>query len=123
MKKLENFQKAVTKLQEFLRSSPDTELEQTGVIQAFEYSFEAAWKYLQAIGTDAGYECNSPKTSLAAGLQMGLIPHSKESVWASMLSDRNLTSHTYQATLLATMFQKIRDEYTPELARLSRPTP
>lgn len=118
MKKKENFDRSFAKLNEFLNSSPKSELEKTGVIQAFEFTFEAAWKYLQSLAQDAGFECGSPKAAFLCAIQIGLVPAEKETVWAEMLKDRNLTSHTYQAVLLETMFVRIKDEYVPELARL-----
>jgi nucleotidyltransferase substrate binding protein (TIGR01987 family) len=116
--KKENFIQALKKLETFLASKPESELEKTGIIQSFEYTFEAAWKYLQETAQEAGFECNSPKSALTCGIQMGLIPLSHEAVWSEMLKDRNLTSHTYQGVLLETLFVKIRDLYATEFSRL-----
>ena len=118
MKKKDNFDRSLAKLIEFLSSSPKTELEKTGVIQAFEFTFEAAWKYLQSLAQEAGYECGSPKAAFVCAIQMGLIPVEQEAVWSEMLKDRNLTSHTYQAVLLETMFDRIKNQYSLELSRL-----
>lgn len=41
----------------------------------------------------------SPKTAFEWALQNGWIKAADESAWLEILSDRNLTSHTYRAAM------------------------
>ena len=68
-----------------------------GLIQRFEFSFELAWKTMQAAAALEGVAVRSPKTALAQALQSGWLQD--ETLWFRMLEARNLSSHTYSAPL------------------------
>ena len=94
-----NFTRALTKLDQFLSEPTTTEKEQAGIIQAFEFCFETAWKALQKRALHEKLSVASPRKAFEYALQAGLILPTEESQWAQMLEDRNLTTHTYEETL------------------------
>lgn len=65
----ENFHKALSKLESFVREPIVTERDRAGVIQAFEFTFEQCWKTFQKIAHREGIKSNSPRQSLQAALE------------------------------------------------------
>lgn len=113
-----NYQKAFLKLQQFLAEPILTERDMAGVIQAFEYTFEQAWKVMQKIAVQNGFEVKSPRKALEVGMSMSLIKTGDEDDWLSMLEDRNNTSHNYQEALAKEVFERISKIYFPLLEDL-----
>ncbi len=89
---LRKFSDAVSALRSGL-SEAKSQLEKDGIIQRFEFTFEAFWKSLKIYLANKGAICKFPKDCLKEALRSGLI--SDEGVFLSMLMDRNLTSHVY----------------------------
>lgn len=84
--------KARNKFAEFSKHLT-TEQEKAGAVQAFEYSYELAWKTLKRILNERGVNVNSPRAAFReAGLNRLIV--SVED-WFIFLAMRNLSSHTY----------------------------
>lgn len=111
---LNNAQHALAQLRLFLGRSEYGDLEKAGVIQAFEFTFEATWKLLQKYSESQGLSAPSPKKALMAAYQGGFL--SDERVWLDMLDDRNLTSHTYNRVLADAIFERISQRYASAFA-------
>ncbi len=90
--------KAYTRFREFFVTAR-TELEQTAVVKAFEYTYELSWKTMKRLLRYRGIESKSPRETFREAARIGLI-HDPE-VWFGFLEKRNLTAHTYQETQLA----------------------
>ena len=112
---LSNAKQALQQLQAFLVEPIVSDRDKAGVIQAFEFTFEAAWKLLQKLAAAQGLEAPSPKKALAAAFRLGVIDD--ELLWLDMLKDRNLTTHTYQAALAEAIFAQVRDRYAAALTK------
>jgi nucleotidyltransferase substrate binding protein (TIGR01987 family) len=95
--------KALTRLDEAARSESDLALDAT--IQRFEFVFELSWKTLRYILLDDGITTNTPRATLKAAFQAGLIDD--EAAWVDLLEARNLTSHTYDEELAARVYQLV----------------
>ena len=66
------------------------------MIQRFEYSTEAFWKFLKAyLLTEHNLSANSPRDVIRTGLKAKLFSEEISKELLQMLDDRNLTSHTY----------------------------
>jgi nucleotidyltransferase substrate binding protein (TIGR01987 family) len=78
---------------ELFRTTGKTEIEQAGIIQAFEYTFELSWKMMKKILEDQGIKTVTPKETLRLAARAGFIDAPE--IWFSFLEKRNLTSHTY----------------------------
>ncbi|MDI6802654.1 MAG: nucleotidyltransferase substrate binding protein [Bacteroidota bacterium] len=91
---LNDYQTAVTQLENALKERTDDDLKQAGCIQYFEFCFELAWKTVKAFFEYKGMiDCNSPRDCMKMAFKANLIDN--ENVWIEMLENRNLTVHTY----------------------------
>ncbi len=63
-------------------------------IQRFEFAIELYYKVLRDVLVVEGFSPRAPRDVFSKAYQVDLI--NDESVWLSMLKDRNLTSHIYQ---------------------------
>ena len=89
-----NFQKALSQLERFVQNDELNEMEEQGLIKAFEYTFELAWKTLQDFLKEKGYVgIVGPRPVIEQSFQDGYI--SDGTGWLRMLTARNLSSHTY----------------------------
>ena len=108
-KSSKNFKKALSQLDEFLQVENPRKIERAGIIQAFEFCFELAWKHFKKISDDNGLAVGSPKQALKAAFSQGLIDD--QDIWLEMLVDRNLTVHSYNDELSQAIYERIRDKY------------
>ena len=89
-----NFKKAFSQLEKFMMKKELNELEKQGLIKAFEYTYELAWKSLQDLLIEKGYNnIKGPKPVIEQSFKDGYIIDGKG--WMRMHQSRNLTSHTY----------------------------
>ncbi len=110
---LANAEAAVAKLTAFVSEPAISERDRAGVIQAFEFTFEATWKLLKLAAEREGLDAESPKRALIAAHKLGIIRD--ELLWLDMLQDRNLTSHVYHAELAGRIFTAITTRYAAAL--------
>lgn len=116
--KLDNFEKAYARLKEGSnRYDGNDDLMRDGLIQRFEFTFELAWKTLQAVFEDEGLiGLNSPKRILREAFATEVIGN--EELWLSMLDDRNATVHIYNEMTAVRICQDIKGKYVPAFAEL-----
>ena len=112
-KALANAEAAVATLREFLGTPVVSDRDRAGVIQAFEFTFEAVWKLFKAMAEREGLPAESPRRALVAGHSLSLIDD--EALWLAMLTDRSLTTHTYHHQVAERIFSAVRDCYAPAL--------
>jgi len=112
-----NFGKAFVRLKaavEIARQRPLSDLEEQGLIQGFKCTHELAWKtlkdFLEAEGVEDLYASARAVTRIA--FRDGLIADG--GVWMNMISDRNLTSHTYNEKVARKIAAAILDYYFGE---------
>lgn len=105
-----NYQKAFNQLERFLKNVNLNEMEEQGLIKAFEYSYELGWKTLQDLLKHKGYkDIAGPKPVIRKSFQDGYINDGK--AWMRMHNSRNLTSHTYDDQAAKETLVAIRTEY------------
>jgi nucleotidyltransferase substrate binding protein (TIGR01987 family) len=76
------------------KERPLSKLEEQGLIQAFEYTHELAWKTLKDFLEDKGNNSlYGSKDVTRAAFKLGLIENGD--AWMDMIKSRNQTSHTY----------------------------
>ena len=114
--RFENFDKSYKLLKKYSNQEITTELERAGIIQFFEMTFELAWKVLKDYLESEGYMVKSPRETVKQAFQIGLIDNGH--VWIDALSNRNLTTHTYDEELATKMTSEILNAYLPELDKL-----
>ncbi len=114
---LENLKKANQQLEKALAAQKD-ELSRDAAIQRFEFTFELAWKAIQAYLRQEGLECRSPRGCLREAGQVGLLPKAEDvQRWFDFLDHRNLIAHTYNEELAERVYGKA-NEFSREVADL-----
>ncbi|MBI9071373.1 MAG: nucleotidyltransferase substrate binding protein [Melioribacteraceae bacterium] len=105
-----NFNKAFKQLERFIKVEELNEMEQQGLIKAFEYTYELSWKTLQDFLKEKGYiGILGPKPVIEQSFQDGYITDGTG--WMRMHKSRNLTSHTYDEQTAEEIIKSIRAEY------------
>ncbi len=114
--RFENFDKSYKLLKKYSNKPITTELERAGIIQFFEMTFELAWKVLKDYLESEGYMVKSSRETVKQAFQIGLIDNGH--IWIDALSNRNLTTHTYDEELADKMTKEILVSYLPELDKM-----
>lgn len=122
LQRLENYERALATLERALNlaaSRPLSELEQQGLIQAFEFTHELSWLLLKDFLVDQGVSGISGSIdALRQAVVRELLAPGMESTWMVMIRNRNLTSHTYNPALAEEITQLIVTQYCKELQSL-----
>lgn len=115
-----NYRKALGQLSdgiELLKVRELTKLEKQGMIQAFEYTHELAWKTLKDfIESRGNVEIYGSKDASREAFRLGLIENGD--AWMSMIKSRNLTSHTYDEATTDQIVGLIVGSYFKEFKEL-----
>ncbi|MCX5923880.1 MAG: HI0074 family nucleotidyltransferase substrate-binding subunit [Candidatus Dependentiae bacterium] len=108
----DQLEKAITRLEQAVQRPVSSDrLEIDGTIQRFEFTIELFWKALKKkLFEEYGVEVHAPKQVLQQAYVNKLIYN--ETVWLSMLTDRNLTSHTYKQSLADQIYKNIKESYS-----------
>ena len=115
--RVEDFERALTRLQEGLDKKTFEDLQKDGVMQRFEFTFELAWKTMKDYLEDQGLtEIASPKNVLRKAFQSNLIKDGD--LWLRMLDDRNSLTHLYKQGMRDKVFEAIKGSYQYALKAL-----
>lgn len=89
-----NFRKALSQLKKFIEKGELSELEEQGVIQAFEYTYELGWNVLKDFMEFEGQtDMYGSRDAIKKAFNLGLIENGEG--WMDMYMSRTKTSHTY----------------------------
>ena len=119
----ENFSKAIGLLGKVLEAKPIEDysrLEQEGIVQRFEYTFELAWKTLKDKLLYEGYDEKTPRSVIRRAFEAGYLTEDETEIWLDSLEKRNLLSHTYNERIAQKALQLIAERYYPLLKSLYR---
>lgn len=113
-----NYQRALAQLTRFMQRTELNELEEQGLIQAFEYTHELAWNTLRDLLLYEGSTTSilGSRDATREAFNLGLISHGD--VWMDMIKSRNLTSHTYNEDVAKQIVAAIRERYHPAFLAL-----
>ena len=120
--RFQNYRRAFNLLREALEEKEITEysaLEQEGIIQRFEYTFELGWKtfkdYLDFCGA-APAEA-TPRRVIKECAATGIFAEAgiDGEVYMEMMLARNALSHVYDFKRFAEIIAKVKDNYLREL--------
>lgn len=113
-----NYIKALSQLEQFIDKGEDlNNLEEQGMIKAFEYTYELAWNTIKDFyehQAETGIQGSRDAISLA--FKRGLI-HEGD-VWMEMMKDRNRTSHTYNEEIAKEIAEHILSLYFDQFVEL-----
>lgn len=117
--KCEKLISATNRLKEAIADYEATHLDSVrdGAIQRFEFCTELAWKTVREYLIEQGYaDINSPKSVMKTAFADGLLIN--ENGWLEILESRNITSHVYDEKTAETIFESIKNVYTPLFSEL-----
>jgi len=111
--RFDNFLLALAQLSsavELARQRKLSDLEQQGLIQAFEFTHELAWRvmrdYFRYQGNNA---ITGSRDATREAFQNELLVDGEG--WMEMIKSRNLTSHTYNQAVAGEIAEKIEKRY------------
>ncbi len=109
-----NYKKALLQLKNGVDLAAQRELsllEKQGLIQAFEYTHELAWKTMKDFLDYKGAteQIYGSKDATRQAFLMGLIAHGED--WMRMILSRNLTSHTYDEKTVEEIVGEVLGNY------------
>ena len=109
-----NFRKALAALSKAVLLSeerPLTELEEQGLIKAFEYTYELAWNVMKDFyGYQGGTEkIQGSRDAIRMAVQSGLISDGK--IWMEMVDSRIETVHGYDQATAGHIVSRILSSY------------
>lgn len=130
--RLQSFGKAFGQLSaavQLARQRQLSELEQQGLIQAFEFTHELAWNTLKDFLESRGAtELYGSRDATREAFKQGLLANGDE--WMAMIAARNKSSHTYNektadevATAITTSFVQEFAAFQTRFAALARQEP
>ena len=121
--RLVNFRRALATLQRAIglaQSRPLSELEELGLIQAFEFTHELSWLLLKEFLVDQGVAgISGSRDAVREAVVWQLLPQGDETVWMAMIRSRNLTSHPYNPAVAREIADLIVHRYGLAFQQLS----
>ena len=105
-----NYKKALSQLQKFINKGELSELEEQGLVKAFEYTYELAWTTLKDFLEYRGQtDIYGSRDAIRKAFQLNLIDDGES--WMDMLKSRNKTSHTYNEETAKEICQAVVEVY------------
>lgn len=112
--RLQNYERALAQFNEAIalyKERPLSNLERQGLIQAFEFTHELAWKTLQDYFRYQGIvDTVGSRDVFRKALEVRLIEDGEK--WFESIQSRNLTSHVYDQDIVNDLIQMIVEDYT-----------
>lgn len=113
VQRLQNFRSAFNELNEAVSLSNArglSKLEEQGLIQAFEYTYELAWNTIKDFYQNQGETgIQGSRDAIRMAYERGLIDQGEH--WLEMIRARTLTSHTYNRETARLIAREIQEEY------------
>ncbi|MBT1070927.1 nucleotidyltransferase substrate binding protein [Pelotalea chapellei] len=120
MQRFDNFKKSLKQLDNAIALMAErdlNDLEQQGVIQAFEYNYELAWNTLKDFYEYQGEQnIQGSRDAIRVAFKRGMIANGD--VWMKMIKSRGLTVHTYNEEVTLQILEDIIYRYYPEFVAL-----
>jgi nucleotidyltransferase substrate binding protein (TIGR01987 family) len=120
--RLHSFRKAFAQLKGAVKITEErdlSELEKQGLIQAFEFTHELAWKtlkdFLESRGETGIY---GSKDATRKAFATGLVEDGE--IWMDMIQSRNNSSHTYNEDIATDIAEAIVGEYFERFVKFER---
>lgn len=121
IQRLENFKQANLNLREtadFVKQNELTKFYIMALVQAFEMSFELAWKTMKDYLEYDGIIADSPRTTIKEAFSSRLINDGQR--WIEMMEARNKTSYTYKEEFAKEVAEEILNVYIPLIQELEK---
>ncbi|MBI2418775.1 MAG: nucleotidyltransferase substrate binding protein [Ignavibacteriales bacterium] len=110
IQRFHNYQKALNQLDKFLKKGDLNELEEQGLIQVFEYTYELSWNLIKDFYIYQGEtEIQGSRDAFRLAFNRGLIKEGD--LWMEMIQSRSLSSHTYSEEITEKVAGRVRGDY------------
>ena len=109
--RFQNFEKAFLFFEKAVDKSSYSPIEVSGLVQAFEFTFELAWKNIKDYLYEQGIETTFPRVALKEAFNTQIIKDGH--IWIEMLEKRNELSHTYNEDIANNAVEVIKKKYYP----------
>lgn len=117
--RFENFQKAFTQLAKFIEKQELNELEEQGLVKAFEYTYELACNVMKDYYQYQGEEnIQGSRDAIRLAFKRGLVEDGEG--WMAMIKSRIMSSHTYNEELVQEIKAAVFNEYYPLFERFNQ---
>jgi len=119
--RFENYCKAFLSLENGVKLSRErslSDLEEQGLIQGFEFTFELGWKVIKDYLEYMNVEVKFPRDAIKKAFQYEIIDDGD--IWIDMLEKRNLMAHTYDENNANKALELITQEYFQQLKKLQQ---
>ncbi len=108
--RLSNYNKALSQLKKFIDKVDLNELEEQGIIQAFDFTHELAWNLMKDYFEYQGNtNITGSRDATREAFNKGLIEDGEG--WMEMIASRNKSSHTYNESVAKEIREKIFKTY------------
>lgn len=108
-----SYKKAFSQLKEaveLMSQRPLSNLEKQGVVQVFEFTHELSWNLMKDFLEDRGNTgLYGSRDATRQAFKYELIVEGE--VWMNMIKSRNLTSHTYDETIVDEIIGLVSKQY------------
>ncbi|WP_069658582.1 nucleotidyltransferase substrate binding protein [Arcticibacter eurypsychrophilus] len=112
-----NYSKALSQLQKFIDKGELNELEEQGLIQAFEYTYELAWNTIKDYYSNQGViDIQGSRDAFKLAANRDLIKNVE--LWMEMVNSRIKTTHTYNEEIAREIADAIVEHYHPMFIQL-----
>ena len=115
-----NYLKAFSQLEKFYAKGENlSNMEEQGMIKAFEYTYELAWNTMKDFYENQGETgIQGSRDTFNLAFRRGLIQDGE--IWMQMLQDRNRTSHTYNEETADEISENILNLYFLQFTQLKQ---
>ena len=115
--RFKNYQKALRQLEKFLKQKNLNDLEEQGLIQAFEYTYELSWNVIKDYLNFQGItEIIGSRDAFRMAFNRDLIEEGH--IWMDMIESRIKSLHTYNEEVVKEILIKIRENYFDQFIQL-----
>lgn len=117
LQRFNHFSMALNQLKKFIDKGELNELEEQGLIQTFEYTYELAWNTIKDYYEVQGEtNINGSRDAFRLAFKRGFIINGE--LWMEMIRSRTMTSHTYNEEVAHEIAGKIVEGYYKEFVDL-----
>ena len=107
-----NYEKALAQLSKFIEKINLNELEEQGLVQAFEFTHELAWNVMKDYFFYQGdSSITGSRDATREAFKYGLIKDGE--AWMEMITSRNISSHSYNEDTIKELKKQIIFLYYP----------
>ena len=111
--RLENFGKALARLETACSQERYSDLERAGLVQMFEFTLELSWGTLKDLLFYEGFEVRTPRDAIRRAFEAGYLTEEETETLLEALIKRNVLSHAYDEKTAEEAERLIKGLFTP----------